>query len=66
MPNGIRMYLENMVVLEELPLFSRKGKEVHNFKKKEKGHIVLLHMTNANGHKNNSPASNLWYMYLPE
>jgi hypothetical protein len=36
MPNGIRMHLKNIVVLEELPLFSRKGKEVHNFKK-EKG-----------------------------
>jgi hypothetical protein len=64
MPKEIRIHLENMVVLEELP-FSRKGHEVHNFKRKEKGHIVILHMTNANDHKNNSPTSNLWYMYLP-
>jgi hypothetical protein len=33
-----------MVVLEELPFFSRKGHEVHNFKRKEKGHIVIMHM----------------------
>ena len=49
-----------------ITLFSRKGHEVHNFKRKEKGHIVLLHMTNANDHKNNSLTLNLWYMYLPQ
>ena len=65
MQNEIRIHLENIVILEELP-FPRKGHEVNNFKRKEKGHIVLLHMTNANDHKNNSLTLNLWYMYLPQ
>jgi hypothetical protein len=64
MPNEIRMHLENMVVLEELPHFQEK--DIKSIISKEKGHIVLLHMINANGHKNNSPTSNLWYMFLPQ
>jgi hypothetical protein len=59
MPNEIRIHLENMVVLEELPFFQEKDMKSIISKEKKRG----IH---ANDHKNNSPTSNLWYMYLPQ